>query len=356
MTLKDTAVKHSDGHVNETSFEYQNSDSKVQQNATTVVEDTQSETMEESSMFVNLLAIFKSPYLRKVTIVVSIEWAVNTTAWNSIFQMLEVLAGNIYLNSFIMSLFDVFAIGIYSVLARRSIGSGFATTFTRIVCLASPFLKLLDLFIYLSQFHVTSVFCKKPMDIESIRWLFANSKVKAAEKIIKHAAKQNKVDFDNIWSMTSENTSQEVDGHMKETSLVCRNGNSKVQQDVATVVQHKQLQTEKESSLPVKLLAIFKSPYLRKVTIVVSIERSVGSGFVTTFTRLACMASPFLKLVALATPWAPGIIIGTGCIFSSILLQILLPETGNRVLPQTIEDVNMMQKKKKKNMKIETIS
>ncbi|XP_014770351.1 organic anion transporter 3-like [Octopus bimaculoides] len=83
--------------------------------------------------------------------------------------------------------------------------------------------------------------------------------------------------------------------------------------------------------------------------------RSVGSGFATTFTRLACMASPFLKLVALAVPWAPGIIIGTGCIFSSILLQALLPETGNRVLPQTIEDVNVIQKKKK-NIKIPTIS
>eukprot|EP00106_Octopus_bimaculoides_P003119 XP_014770561.1 PREDICTED: organic cation transporter-like protein [Octopus bimaculoides] len=116
ITLKDTTVKHSDGYVNETSFEYRNSDSEVQQDVTTAVEDTQ--TKEESSMFGNLLAIFKSPYLRKVTIVVSIEWAVNTTAWNSIFQMLEVLAGNIYLNSFIMSLFDVFAIGIYSVLAR----------------------------------------------------------------------------------------------------------------------------------------------------------------------------------------------------------------------------------------------
>eukprot|EP00106_Octopus_bimaculoides_P003107 XP_014770549.1 PREDICTED: solute carrier family 22 member 5-like isoform X2 [Octopus bimaculoides] len=111
---------------------------------------------------------------------------------------------------------------------------------------------------------------------ESVRWLFANSKVKAAEKIIKQAAKQNKVDFDKVWSITSENTSQEVDGHMEETSLECRNGNSKVQQDVTTVAQHTQLQTEKESSLLVKLLAIFKSPYLRKVTIVVSIERAVN--------------------------------------------------------------------------------
>ncbi|XP_036363281.1 solute carrier family 22 member 8-like isoform X2 [Octopus sinensis] len=206
ITLKGTAAKHSDGHVNETCLEYRMGD------VTTGVEHTQTQTKEESSVFVNLLAVFKSPYLRKVTIVMSIEWALNFASWNSIFLMMEVLAGSIYLNTFIMSLIDVFAIGIYSVIAKRfghkislqslktlaamsvisaslikifaegsntmecvilalyclavaglnaassgdyiytselyptkirSIGIGFATTFMRTVCLASPFLKLL---------------------------------------------------------------------------------------------------------------------------------------------------------------------------------------------------------------------
>ncbi|CAI9730420.1 solute carrier family 22 member 8-like [Octopus vulgaris] len=77
--------------------------------------------------------------------------------------------------------------------------------------------------------------------------------------------------------------------------------------------------------------------------------RSVGNGIATTFMRTVCMISPFLKLLAMAFPWAPGVIIGASCIVTSILIQVFLPETGNRVLPQRIEDLKMAEKKNKRN-------
>lgn len=59
----------------------------------------------------------------------------------------------------------------------------------------------------------------------------------------------------------------------------------------------------------------------------------------------------------MAVPWAPGIIIGSGCIVSSILVQVFLPETGDRVLLQTVGDVTKMENENKKNnIKIQTIS
>ncbi|CAI9730419.1 solute carrier family 22 member 8-like [Octopus vulgaris] len=78
-------------------------------------------------------------------------------------------------------------------------------------------------------------------------------------------------------------------------------------------------------------------------------KRSVGNGIATTFMRTLCMISPFLKLLAMAFPWAPGVIIGASCIVTSILIQVFLPETGNRVLPQRIEDLKMAEKKNKRN-------
>ncbi|XP_052827537.1 solute carrier family 22 member 6-like isoform X3 [Octopus bimaculoides] len=260
---------------------------------------------------------------------------------------------------------------------------------------------------------------------ESIRWLFANSKVKSAKRIIRNAAKQNNIDFDSVWNITLKDTSvQHADGHMNETSLEYRMSDSSVQQGVTTGVKHTQAQTKEESALFANILTVFKSPYLRKVTIVLCIEwfghkislqsmktlaamsvisaslikifaessntmeyiilalyilavaglnaascgdyiytselyptqiRSIGSGFATTFTRIVCLSSPFLKLLALVVPWAPGIIIGSGCIVSSILVQVFLPETGDRVLPQTIEEVTKIENEKKRN-KIHTIS
>ncbi|XP_014770576.2 organic anion transporter 3 isoform X6 [Octopus bimaculoides] len=289
---------------------------------------------------------------------------------------------------------------------------------------------------------------------ESVRWLTATSKINAAERIVKKAAKQNKVDFDTVWHIALKDTStQQASSPVNETNLDGRNCESNVEANVKTVVDHSQQEVEKEAPMLVKLLVIFKSPYLRKVTIVMSISwavdvtsassimlmseilgdnvyiiytticfldfftnsvyvlsakrfghkvtlecfktfsavciitaslikflaeqsetmkylclvlfivtattmngassgdmiyvselfpteiRSAGTGFAMVFLQIVGLSAPFFKVLALNIPWAPGIIIGTACIVSSILLHIYIPETVNRVLPQKIEDV-----------------
>ncbi|XP_029643317.1 solute carrier family 22 member 8-like isoform X2 [Octopus sinensis] len=291
---------------------------------------------------------------------------------------------------------------------------------------------------------------------ESVRWLIATSKMKAAEKIVKKAAKQNKVDFDTIWHITLKDIStstQQTASPVNETNLDGRNCESNVEANAKAVVNQSQLEVEKQAPMLEKLIVIFKSPYLRKVTIVMSIVwavdltssnsimlmseafgesvyivypticlleiltnslyafsakrfghkitlecfktfsaacvitaslikllaeqdetmkyvclvlfvvtgstlngacsgdiiyiselfpteiRSAGTGFATIFIRIVGLSSPYFRLLILNIPWAPGVIIGTGCIISSILLHIYLPETGNRALPQKIEDV-----------------
>ncbi|CAI9730416.1 Hypothetical predicted protein [Octopus vulgaris] len=59
---------------------------------------------------------------------------------------------------------------------------------------------------------------------ECAQWLTATSKINAAEKIVKKAAKQNKVDFDTVWHITLKETStQQVANPVNETNLNGRN-------------------------------------------------------------------------------------------------------------------------------------
>ncbi|XP_052827547.1 organic cation transporter-like protein [Octopus bimaculoides] len=105
---------------------------------------------------------------------------------------------------------------------------------------------------------------------ESLRWLFANSKIKTAKKILKKAAEQNKVDFDNVWNITLKDASkQQAVSHVNETSLESQNNGPNIP------IEYVQPYSEKEASTFAKLIAIFKLPYLRKITIVVSIECAV---------------------------------------------------------------------------------
>ncbi|GAB1607451.1 solute carrier family 22 member 8-like [Argonauta hians] len=291
---------------------------------------------------------------------------------------------------------------------------------------------------------------------ESVRWLFANSKIKEAKKILKRAAKQNNVNFEEVWSVTFAGAPKDCDGDTKEDNLEIPSSEPQVANK--STVDSNQPQIE-EVSLRDNLVALFKSPYLRMITIITTIEwaigtasllstllmievlsgsiyqnisvmssfesisvflhtimakifghkisllvwkvlitvcllttsaikmftdknkesaigmlllyslalagmvatcsgdymytselyptqiRSVGCGVATTFTRIVAMAAPFMKLLALAMPWFPGIIIGIGCIVSGMLLQIFLPETGNLILPQTLEDMKTWEKK-----------
>ena len=54
----------------------------------------------------------------------------------------------------------------------------------------------------------------------------------------------------------------------------------------------------------------------------------------------------FSLLQATYLPWAPGTLFGTGCLFACALL-FLLPETRDQQLPQTMEDLKILQNTKK---------
>lgn len=66
--------------------------------------------------------------------------------------------------------------------------------------------------------------------------------------------------------------------------------------------------------------------------------RSQAMGLSSLGGRLGNMLSPFASLVAREVPWLPGILFGVLSVIVG-LLTLLLPETMNRPLPQTIEDI-----------------
>ncbi|XP_014770340.2 organic anion transporter 3 [Octopus bimaculoides] len=131
---------------------------------------------------------------------------------------------------------------------------------------------ILSLILYISSFLE-----------ESIRWLFANSKIKKAKRVMRTAAKQNKVDFERIWSIAlKEKSLHEVSGHVNESFCDSRGSDPKVQTD-DTTVKHTGASVEKEVTEPepsltsnekeeskfVLMMVIFKSTYLRKVTLAI---------------------------------------------------------------------------------------
>lgn len=75
--------------------------------------------------------------------------------------------------------------------------------------------------------------------------------------------------------------------------------------------------------------------------------RSAGVGLASASSRTAGMLAPLTRLLAAQLPWAPGTLFGTGCLFACALL-FLLPETRDQQLPQTMEDLKILQNANKK--------
>ncbi|CAI9730410.1 solute carrier family 22 member 8-like [Octopus vulgaris] len=75
--------------------------------------------------------------------------------------------------------------------------------------------------------------------------------------------------------------------------------------------------------------------------------RSVGLGMASSSARVVVMGVPFLRLLASEYPWLPTLILGIGCTSTAIMLMIMLPETKNKTLPQTTEELNHMRLEKK---------
>eukprot|EP00106_Octopus_bimaculoides_P013069 XP_014780511.1 PREDICTED: solute carrier family 22 member 7-like [Octopus bimaculoides] len=267
--------------------------------------------------------------------------------------------------------------------------------------------------IYLFNAAVSGCFIMEVFFLtESIRWLFANSKVKQAKKVIKMAAKLNNVDFEHIWSIALKNNSVQEAANQRDGNnpdnrhrdpqvladdAAINHTKDHVKEDIATTDTSKQ-PSEKEMSKSTQLKAIFKIPYLRKITIAISIcwmiditsftslyfmvEALGGSVyfnfsmlgvaevvssifyslgvsrfghkisliFSKTFTAILTFSAGLLMLLAgntLYIPWASGFTMGSACLISAVLVWLFLPETKNNVLMQTIEDVQKMRAEEK---------
>ncbi|CAI9730425.1 Hypothetical predicted protein [Octopus vulgaris] len=180
---------------------------------------------------------------------------------------------------------------------------------------------------------------------ESIRWLFANSKIKKAKRVIKTAAKQNRVDFERIWSIALKETSlREVSGHVNENFCNSRGSDPKVTTD-DTTLKHTGTCVGKEVTKPVPSLISSKNEE----------SKGVGFGLSVIASRIGSTVAPYFKLLAVYVPWAFGVVLGTGCTIAAVLVLFALPETKNQILPQTVEDLNKMRaEEKEKKMKIKT--
>ncbi|GAB1607453.1 organic cation transporter protein-like [Argonauta hians] len=143
---------------------------------------------------------------------------------------------------------------------------------------------------FLAGFFIVQIIFQE----ESIRWLYAHGKVERTKKVLQRAARQNKLDFDTIWSnygmeelevkkIEQENHSQGSNtANDKATGSNTANDKatgSNTANDKATVSSATEknplsrdiTSAENTESVWIKLVDIFKMPYLRNMTFIVVI-------------------------------------------------------------------------------------
>ncbi|CAE1142809.1 SLC22A4_5 [Acanthosepion pharaonis] len=247
---------------------------------------------------------------------------------------------------------------------------------------------------------------------ESFRWLFAQGRLEEGKKIIAFAAKQNNVDFDAIWRknveyleelkisfinifnwlmisftyfgiyMTSNflagdrflnfflTASMEVIAGvilLKTLTKFSRRNSIAGFQILAgiSLISLAVLKGIGEKTQTMKILTItftlfgmlgasgaFSGVWLYTPEIYPTNLRSAGTGLASASSRVSSMLAPLTRLMAGQVPWAPGTIFGTGCLMACALL-FLLPETRDQQLPQTMEDLKILQSVK--NSKVNDI-
>ncbi|GAB1609582.1 organic cation transporter protein-like [Argonauta hians] len=98
----------------------------------------------------------------------------------------------------------------------------------------------------LSGFFIVQILFQE----ETIRWLFVHGKVERVKKVLQRVARQNKLDFHTIWTKygMEELEVNSIDNHSSGS---------------------KNAKAENMESVWIKLIDVFKMPYLRKITLVV---------------------------------------------------------------------------------------
>ncbi|CAI9730463.1 Hypothetical predicted protein [Octopus vulgaris] len=134
------------------------------------------------------------------------------------------------------------------------------------------------------------------------------------------AAKQNNVDFEHIWSIALKNNpvqeaANQRDGNnpdnrhrdlqVQADDAAVNHTEDHVKKDIATTDTSEQ-PSEKEMSKFIQVKAIFKTPYLRKITIAISIcwfGHKISLIFSKTFTAILTFSAGLLMLLAESKYW-----------------------------------------------------
>lgn len=78
--------------------------------------------------------------------------------------------------------------------------------------------------------------------------------------------------------------------------------------------------------------------YIYSTELFPTVVRNMGLGLSSTSMRLGSMIAPFVSSLTLSASWLPNVIFGLAPV-TAALLCILLPETKDRKLPDSIEDI-----------------
>lgn len=94
----------------------------------------------------------------------------------------------------------------------------------------------------------------------------------------------------------------------------------------------------------------FSTVYIYASEVFPTVLRNVGVGSSSMFARVGSMIAPFIANLTFGYPWIPPVIFGSSMV-AGALLCVVLPETLNCRLPESIEDVENFEKRGSKMIK-----
>ncbi|CAC5425496.1 SLC22A4_5 [Mytilus coruscus] len=201
---------------------------------------------------------------------------------------------------------------------------------------------------------------------ESLRWLVANKRMKQATVMVRKIAKINNIKLEDVLPLLESksevtmplNKLDEVNGEQEQPHLE----KTDTKENFLTVLTNRSL---------LKISAIMTFIWITHslvyygltfnsvqmagnrflnffITVAIDlpavlsymflVKRSIGFGIGLIAARIGGMFAPYTSFLTSYIEWGPGIIFGVFCVIST-LLQLLLPETSGKELPQSIKEL-----------------
>merc|ERR1711860_396457 len=88
------------------------------------------------------------------------------------------------------------------------------------------------------------------------------------------------------------------------------------------------------------ITAAFNATILFTTEVFPTNARNTGFGLCTFIAKIGAMIAPFSVTLALKIPWLPGVIFAVVALVSAFVV-LFLPETQNRPLPETVEELEL---------------